>query len=180
MAADIHSSTKGASPVLRLSKPRPMRSRLHMAMDSPSSRGRPGSPARARNLAQKAHWEARTPHYVQVHHRPMRYLKLQQWRDQGRIDPRSGREKGIDVAAPLDVVDASRTADLVVLASVDTDLVPALEDAKRVGSARIETTSWFHANIEGGRWQLRTTPASWNTRLGEPTFRGAIDQSDYA
>ena len=133
-----------------------------------------------RNLAQQAHWESSGTHRVKVSHRPLRYRKIQEWPNRGRIDPNSGREKGIDVAVALDVVDAAHNADLVVLASVDTDLVPALEYAKRTGSARIETTSWFAPDIEGGRRQLRTTPVSWNTRLDAAVFRASIDHSHYA
>ena len=70
---------------------------------------------------------------------PLRYRRMDQ------PDGRTWRaeEKGIDVLLAVDVVRGAYMDefDTAVVASADTDLVPALEEALRAGK-RVETTSW--------------------------------------
>ncbi|MGL5823574.1 MAG: NYN domain-containing protein, partial [Nocardioides sp.] len=93
--------------------------KIQVYRGQPSSDREPGMASR--NKAQHAEW-ARDPR-VTVHSRPLRYPR--HWPD----DP--AREKGVDVRLALDFVRAAvdRSADVLILASRDTDLVPALESA---------------------------------------------------
>ena len=66
-----------------------------------------------------------------------------------RVDRPGGRawraeEKGIDVLLAVDVVRGAylNEFDTAVVASADTDLLPALKEALRAGK-RVETASWF-------------------------------------
>jgi hypothetical protein len=87
------------------------------------------------------------------------------------------REKGIDVLCALAVVRqaADPGTDLVILASTDTDLLPAIEEARDLGIAKIETASWYHPahppHERGFELRLgRGHRSHWNTRLTEPDF----------
>lgn len=145
----------------------------------------------ARSLAQKAHWER--DEKVRVTLRPLKY---DYERDgdgaivsdvQGRkLVKGSPREKGIDVLCALAVVREARdpATDLVILASTDSDLVPALDEALAAGKAKIETCCWHNVkrpkHLRG--YELRTTnPArrQWNTRLPESVFDQVTDLTDY-
>lgn len=102
-------------------------------------------------------------------------------------------EKGIDVLCALACVrEAARPdIDVVLLASRDTDLVPALDevhdlhgrDSERYG--RIETVSWFNARFEedGARTfgSLRPTAPRriWNTNLDRSCYEASIDRRSY-
>ncbi|MGH3611579.1 MAG: hypothetical protein ACRDRK_02955 [Pseudonocardia sp.] len=95
----------------------------------------------------------------------------------------SKAEKGIDVLCALAVVREAQRADvdLVILASHDSDLEPALDEALVLGSAKIETFSWHDPAQPHRIRQLR--PGSgrriWNTRLGETEFRNCWDLTKY-
>ncbi len=92
-------------------------------------------------------------------------------------------EKGIDVLCALAVVRQAQRpdVDLVILASHDSDLEPALDEALALGSAKIETFSWCDPVQRHRIRQLR--PGSgrtiWNTRLGETEFRNCWDLTKY-
>ena len=70
---------------------------------------------------------------------PLRYRRM----DQPGGRPWRAEEKGIDVLLAVDVVRGAYMDefDTAVVASADTDLVPALEEALRAGK-RVETASW--------------------------------------
>ena len=99
-----------------------------------------------------------------------------------------GKEKGIDVLCALACVREARRpdVDLVILASRDTDLVPALDEvfdmsvADPVHSAKIETASWY---LKGGKMfgSLRPTGPRriWNTNLDEACFEASLDRRVY-
>ncbi|PJE24231.1 MAG: NYN domain-containing protein [Mycobacterium sp.] len=151
----------------------------------PSSRHEPD--AYARSLAQKAQWER--DQRVRVHLRPLHYRY--RYDSQGvRVLNQHGnpvveevREKGVDVLCALAVVReaASPDNDLVILASHDTDLEPALDEALRRGSARVETCQWFRPGGERHTKQLRPTDRQvWNTRIGETEFRRSWDLTNYS
>lgn len=111
----------------------------------------------SRNLAQKANWE-RDP-LTEVMYRPLKYPYLRdssgaRMRDNdGKILVGKAEEKGIDVLCALALVRESQNTniDLVILASQDTDLVPALNEALAYGSAKIETCSWFASGNQSSR-----------------------------
>jgi len=151
-----------------------VRFRVHVHRGLPDA----SLPGYARNMAQKAHWETATALTTEVRHRPLRYRKHYVSPGGWQIDPHSGREKGVDVAVALDLVNAATYADVVVLASVDTDLKPAVEYARTNGTAQVETTAWYDAGTNEGRRQLRV-PGVWNTRMDEVSFVASIDPRQY-
>lgn len=141
----------------------------------------------ARSQAQRAQWER--DQRVQVTLRPLKYdyerdLDGRPARGpDGKRVVLGKREKGIDVLCALAVVrEAARSdVDLVVLASHDSDLEPALDEALDFGTAKIETFTWFDPDQPHRTRQLR--PASgrrlWNTRLTEQEFVRCWDPTDY-
>jgi hypothetical protein len=142
--------------------------------------------AYARSLAQQAQWE-RDPR-VRVHLRPLYYRY--RYDNQGTpIRDASGnrvveevREKGVDVLCALAVVReaASPANDLVILASHDTDLEPALDEALGQGRAKIETCQWFRSDRQRHTKQLRPSGRTvWNTRIGETEFQRSWDLTGY-
>lgn len=142
--------------------------------------------AYARSLAQQAHWE-RDPR-VKVHLRPLRYRYS--YDDQGHLMRNADgdkqvigvQEKGIDVLCALALVReaASPDNDLLILASHDTDLEPALDEAIRQNHAKVETCQWFRSDGQRHTKQLRPEGRTiWNTRLGEAEFRRSWDLSSY-
>jgi uncharacterized LabA/DUF88 family protein len=85
-------------------------------------------------LRQQDAWRAGSP-LVRVRLRPLRYAS-------GRAEP---REKGIDVALALSVVEHvfADFCDVAIVFSHDTDLLPLVETVARLrGAHRIETASW--------------------------------------
>lgn len=143
----------------------------------------------ARNLAQKERWES-DPR-VQVSLRPLTYRYLygadgRPIRDINGLKVRDEsvppQEKGVDVLCALALVRASQEAgvDLVIMASHDSDLVPALDEAVRLRAAKVETTSWYDPVTHRSQ-QLRPSAGTlWNTRLGREQFIAARDLTDYA
>lgn len=142
----------------------------------------------ARNQAQKAQWER--DRRVQVTLRPLKYLYQ---RDElGRhVTDHDGRkivsgppkEKGVDVLCALATVRASQDpeTDVVILASSDSDLAPALDEVRRLGAAKVETFCWYDERRRLG-YQLHPTDRSrriWNTRLNEDAFKSCWDTTSY-
>ncbi|MDP9988643.1 hypothetical protein J2S98_003831 [Arthrobacter oryzae] len=99
-------------------------------------RGRPaqGQPGHARFCAQDEEW--RKDPLIETHYIDLAYIR-------GTV-----REKGIDVALALTAatVSSSGTTDVVVIASEDSDLGPAVTHAKSNG-VRVETVAWD--NLQG-------------------------------
>lgn len=153
-------------------------------------RGQPSSEhdadAYARNLAQKAQWE-RDPR-VSVTLRPLKYEYLRDGDGQairdgaGQRTVRGKREKGIDVLCALAVVREAMSVgtDVVILASQDSDLEPALDEAIALGTAKIETCCWFDHTQPRRSGQLRPSSRRvWNTRLDATAFRNSWDKTNY-
>jgi hypothetical protein len=119
---------------------------------------------------QRAAWEAAD---CRVFARPLRYPK--DW-------PNSRAEqKGVDTALAVDLVfgSARRFYDLAIVASTDTDLVPALEavsDMQRAwGTPRIEVASWSPT-----RKRLRVDGARiWCHWLSEDDYTAVRDETNY-
>lgn len=142
----------------------------------------------SRNQAQKAHWER--DRRVQVTLRPLKY-RYQRGADGRPATDVSGRkvlvgppqEKGVDVLCALALVREGQdpSVDLVILASSDSDLAPALDEVQRLATAKVETFCWYDAKQRLG-FQLHPTNRSkpiWNTRLGEDAFRASWDRTTY-
>ncbi len=141
----------------------------------------------ARNQAQKARWER--DQRVTVTYRPLKYRYQRDnagdliFGAEGKRIVQSKEEKGIDVLCALAVVRETRRADvdLVILASHDSDLEPALDEALALHMAKIETFAWHDTTQPYRIRQLRpgTGRSIWNTRLGETEFRNCWDLSNY-
>lgn len=143
----------------------------------------------ARNQAQKSAWER--DRRVSVTLRPLKYRYQRDATGAFAHDVRGDRivvgrpeEKGVDVLCALAVVSQSQQpeVDLVILASSDSDLAPCLDEARRLGQAKIETFCWFDRVTNRG-YQLHPTDRTrplWNTRLYEQEFRASWDPNDYA
>jgi hypothetical protein len=141
-----------------------------------------------RNLAQKAEWE-KDPR-VTVVHRPLKYT-YKRTADGKKATDGTGQyliegkpqEKGVDVLCALALVREAREQDidLVVLCSQDTDLEPAPEEAARLGSAKVETASWFDNRQHRQSREIRNSGGArlWNTRLGLSQFDACVDLTDY-
>lgn len=138
----------------------------------------------ARSQAQRAQWE-RDPR-VKVKLRPLQYRARYDSAgspvlDQdGRPIIEEVREKGVDVLCALAVVRAAASPDLdlVILASHDTDLEPALDEGLRFPRAKVETCQWYLP----GRYTKQLKPEGrpvWNTRLGESEFKRSWDLTNY-
>ena len=155
-------------------------------------RGLPSSDVDARaygrNLAQKAQWE-RDPR-VTVIHRPLRYryqrdaLGRKATDEQGRwLTIGKPQEKGIDVLCALALVREARdsSTDLVILCSQDTDLEPALDEAFALGSAKVETASWFDPKSPYASREIHPARGTriWNTRLNDTAFAACRDSHRY-
>ena len=118
-----------------------------------------------RSMAQQSEWTK--DRRVAVNYRPLRYS----------VD--GPREKGIDVLLALHLVRVAAAGDfgLVMLASHDTDLEPAIDEACRLTSGcLIETVGWQNAK------RLKPTPVAgslWHTFLGEREFGRSVDPKDY-
>jgi hypothetical protein len=94
------------------------------------------------------------------------------------------QEKGVDVLCALAMVREARdpSIDLVILASSDSDLAPALDEVQRLDAAKVESFCWYDPKQRLG-FQLHPTNRSkpiWNTRLGEDAFRSSWDRSVYS
>lgn len=130
-----------------------------------------------RSQAQRANW-LRDPR-VTVTLRPVRMERI------AAIGPNNVRaiEKGVDVLCALALVRlaASPGIDLVILASHDSDLKPALDDAIDLGRARVETCAWFHPRLGISFRQLRphAPRSARHTRLDVDDFTAAHDPTPY-
>lgn len=136
-----------------------------------------------RNLAQQREWE--TDPLVTVTHRPLRYRVVQQRYSTGpgpalQSDVEA-REKGIDVLCALAVISAadSDAIDLVIIASHDSDLDPAVAAVQRAHRAEIEAFQWVGGRAPG-HGRLHGDGRLWCTRLGERDFAACGDNRDYS
>jgi hypothetical protein len=124
-----------------------------------------------------------------VTHRPLRYRYQRDADGRRAADPRTGLyipvgppdEKGVDVLCALALVRHARRGDidLVILASLDSDLIPALDEAL-LTDTKVETFSWWSPNQRG--FEMRPSDPNrrlWNTRLNEEEFLRCIDRNDY-
>jgi hypothetical protein len=142
----------------------------------------------ARRQAQKSQWER--DRRVSVTLRPLKYEYQRDATGRRAHDVNGQRivvgqpqEKGVDVLCALAAVRAAQdpSVDLVILASSDSDLVPVLDEVRRIGTAKIETFCWWdEANRIG--FQIHPSDRSrpvWNTRLNETDFLACHDQTNY-
>ncbi|MBN2177592.1 MAG: NYN domain-containing protein [Demequinaceae bacterium] len=94
------------------------------------------------------------------------------------------KEKGIDVALAVDLVDLAhrREYDIAIVFSLDADLIPALERVQTIGLGtgrpRIEVTAWSPGTTDTHR--LRTSRNTWCHWLDEAVYRQVQDLTDYS
>lgn len=89
-------------------------------------------------------------------------------------------EKGVDVRLAINAVElmVDGRADLAIIFSHDTDLLPVVDVISRLrGSDCVETASWVS---ESHRKQLPPRPGVVNHALDHSVFRGAQDSTNYA
>jgi hypothetical protein len=142
----------------------------------------------ARNLAQRSHWQ-RDPR-VDVSLRPLKYEYERDANGRPATDIRGRkivvgqpREKGIDVQCALATVREAQDPDvgIVILASSDSDLSPAIDEVRRLGTAKIETFCWWDANAKRG-FQIHPTDRGrpiWCTRMAKAAFVASRDTTSY-
>jgi uncharacterized LabA/DUF88 family protein len=143
------------------------------------------------NQSQKSQWERNQKFNIQVTHRNLSYAWNQFNGDsQKRIQNSSKdarfpgktyhrrEEKGIDVMCAISLLKQLRREDIdaVILASIDADLEPALEEGLETFPHKvIETTSWYHPNREGGKNRIGSKVGAWNTGLPLWIFRSVLE-----
>ncbi len=135
-----------------------------------------GPQAQAASSRQFTAWKSQS--LVTVRSRPLRYRPTA-W---SMGQPRAWRaeEKGIDVMMALDIAIGARddTYDVAVVASADSDLVPAIEVALEAGK-RVETAMWWspeapYRRMKVSNWRL------WNHALDIEQFARVCDDTDYS
>jgi len=124
-------------------------------------------------------WRALEPAVITVT-RPLRYSPSS-WGPDGRPNAwDSGEEKGIDVLLALGMVlGAERDEyDVAVVASGDTDLIPAIDEVVRIGK-RVENAVWKPAG--GNAYSLKSTERSiWVHRMTAKHFEWVRDDTNYS
>jgi uncharacterized LabA/DUF88 family protein len=142
--------------------------RIHVFRGLPSNNNEP-VPA-SRNKAQKAEW-TRDPR-VTMYERPLRYPR--NW------PADRAREKGVDVMLAITFIRAAmeKWSDYFILASRDTDLLPALEIAHQLDSAHVEVAGW-HGDTRLAFSGVKGGPRLWGTRLDESDFNASQDPRQY-
>lgn len=138
-----------------------------------------------RNLAQQREWERDAR--VQVTLRPLKYDYQRTASGQvattadGKPIVVGRREKGIDVLCALALVRYAHdpNIDLVILASQDTDLEPAIDEVLDLTNTAAETSSWYLPKVYSSREIRPARHRIWNTRLGPTEFERSRDRKDY-
>lgn len=134
----------------------------------------------ARNLSQKHAWEREAPGIVFVTLRPLKYLyelhdgkKVPIWG--------SAQEKGVDVLCALALCRLARSGhyDVVVLASRDSDLAPALDEAMTYRRARVEAAKWYLEGSKSTYGSIKTEKRIWTTSMIEKDFQASLDTANY-
>lgn len=133
-----------------------------------------------RNLEQKANWQKGHGGLVSVNLRPLKYAW--EWQDGKKLPIRSTRqEKGVDVLCALALVRLARSDlyDIVVLASRDTDLAPALDEAASLKKAKIEAAKWYDRADRRTYGNIKTDARIWTTSMSREHFDHSLDLRDY-
>jgi uncharacterized LabA/DUF88 family protein len=135
----------------------------------------------ALNQTQKENWERESGGKLELHHRGLSY----RWSSEPHLESKtpskrysSREEKGIDVLCAISVLRHLQdpNIDAVILASIDSDLEPALEEGKRAAPKKIlETVSWHLPGAPGGNNRIGAKLGIWNTGLPEAVYRRVLD-----
>lgn len=139
--------------------------RIHVYRGMPGQRQE--AVMNARNRAQASNW-TRDPR-VSVYSRPLRYPR--DWPAQ------KAKEKGVDVALAVDAVRCALRgeADTIVVASRDTDLLPAVELVNDLPGVDVEVCTWQGLS----RLQFRGNGGLWCTYLQGSDYMASKDPTQY-
>ncbi|WP_235821269.1 NYN domain-containing protein [Actinomyces mediterranea] len=133
-----------------------------------------------RNLEQQANWQSGHVGVVSVNLRPLKYVW--EWQHGKKVPIRSTRqEKGVDVLCALALVRLARSGmyDIVVLASRDTDLAPALDEAASLKKAKVEAAKWYDHDEKRTYGNIKTKARIWTTSMSREHFQHSLDRHDY-
>ena len=125
------------------------------------------------NRRQATAWAKEGPSIVVPRLRPLRYPSP-------HVVDQTPVEKGIDVQLALAVAETilTNTADVAVLFTHDTDLLPAVEMVARLkGPRRIETASWSSGAFSQ---RLREVPGVHHHRISGQVFELVEEPVNYA
>lgn len=149
---------------------------VYVFRGQPSSRYDPDGYRRSQ--AQKSNWENGHGGHVQVTMRPLKY---RQFTHEGTMQF-SVQEKGVDVLCALYLSRLARSGqyDVVVLASRDTDLAPALDEANQLSGSKVEAVKWFDPDNRSTWGRIRTTTRVWTTNMERHHFMASLDPRDYS
>jgi uncharacterized LabA/DUF88 family protein len=127
-------------------------------------------PGYAANRRQSAAWMHENPDVVIPRLRPLRYSR-------DLSDP--PREKGVDVELALAAVELTltRRADVAVIFSHDTDLVPLVDMLNRLKPGCVETASWTSGAFNQ---RIRTKPPVFHHNVSAEVFGRVEMRINYA
>lgn len=139
-------------------------SEIHVFRGWPSRRHEGAQHARVQKQASNWTRDRR----VNMHLRTLQYPR--DWPDE------PAKEKGVDVELAIEVVRAAiqGTADVLIVATRDTDIVPALDLVSTSTAARIELATWE------GQSELKVASRPKVVRLGKSEFNRSRDTRNYA
>ncbi|MCI1915137.1 MAG: NYN domain-containing protein [Bifidobacteriaceae bacterium] len=139
----------------------------------------------AGNLAQKTHWEreSQNKYSCSITYRPLKYKKTYR-NNESTIDfDTPPEEKGVDVLCALALVRLAKSQeyDVVILASRDTDLIPALEEAQHEARIKIEAVKWYDNAAAFTRGNLKIESfRMWTTSMKRDSYEKSIDNFPYS
>jgi len=132
-----------------------------------------GWPSRKHEGAQHARVQRQQSNWtrdrrVRMHLRTLQYPR--DWPDE------PAKEKGVDVELAIEVVRSAITsaADVLIVATRDTDIVPALDLVASSTSAKVELATW------DGQSELKVASRPRVVRLGRSDFNRSRDTRDYS
>lgn len=104
---------------------------------------------------------------VKMHLRPLRYPR--DWPDE------PSQEKGVDVELAVEIVRAAITgaAETVIVATRDTDVIPALELVQSSTQSRVELVYW------AGTSDLKLSPQPKFVSLNQSAYNRSRDTNNY-
>ena len=133
-----------------------------------------------RNQEQRSNWLRGHHGVVEVTLRPLKYSW--DYIDGNRVPVRSSRrEKGVDVLCALSLMRLARSGsyDVVVLASRDTDLAPALDETARLRLSKVEAAKWYEPSDRRTAGNIQTQERIWTTSMTREHFAKSLDLKDY-
>lgn len=138
--------------------------RIHVYRGLPSRRHEPKQHARVQRQASNWTRDRR----VVMNLRPLRYPR--DWPSD------AAQEKGIDVLLAIQIAQASmeKWADVLIVATRDTDIVPALELVQGTEAVTLELATWR------GQSELKLAPQPRGVSLDRSSYLKSRDTASYA